>query len=105
MPRANGPRVSAPRIKAQMCEIGRRIWLKGFCAGNEGNHSCRIADDRILCTPTRVSKGFLKPTDICTVDMDGRQIAGTRKCTSEVLLHLAIYRERPDVRAVVHGHP
>src|SRR5687767_13433537 len=93
------------KLKEQMCEIGRRIWLKGFCAGNEGNHSYRIGPDRVLCTPTGISKGFLKPDDICTVDMEGKQVAGTRKRTSEILMHLAIYKARPDVRAVIHSHP
>mgnify|MGYP006159639085 CR=1 FL=1 len=88
-----------------MCEIGRRIWLKGFCAGNEGNHSYRIGPDRVLCTPTGISKGFLKPDDICTVDMEGKQVAGKRKRTSEILMHLAIYKARPDVKAVIHSHP
>jgi L-fuculose-phosphate aldolase len=93
------------KLKEQMCEIGKRIWLKGFCAGNEGNHSYRIGPDRVLCTPTGISKGFLKPDDICTVDMEGKQVAGKRKRTSEILMHLAIYKARPDVKAVVHSHP
>jgi L-fuculose-phosphate aldolase len=97
--------VSEFKIKEQMCEIGRRIWLKGFCAGNEGNHSYRIGDNRVLCTPTGISKGFLKPDDICVTDLEGKQIGGTRKRTSEVLLHLAIYKARPDIKAVVHSHP
>jgi len=98
-------RVSEWKIKEQMCEIGRRIWLKGFCAGNEGNHSYRLSDNRILCTPTGISKGFLKPEDICTVDIEGNQVSGKRKRTSEILLHLAIYKARPDIKAVVHSHP
>jgi L-fuculose-phosphate aldolase len=98
-------RVPEFKLKEQMCEIGRRIWHKGFCAGNEGNHSVRIGPDRVLCTPTGISKGFLKPDDICTVDMEGKQVAGKRKRTSEILMHLAIYKARPDVKAVVHSHP
>jgi L-fuculose-phosphate aldolase len=98
-------RVSEWKIKEQMCDIGRRIWTKGYCAGNEGNHSYRIAENRVLCTPTGISKGFLKPDDICTTDMEGKQVAGTRKRTSEMLMHLAIYKARPDVKAVVHSHP
>ena len=98
-------RVPEFKLKEQMCDIGRRIWHKGFCAGNEGNHSYRIGADRVLCTPTGISKGFLKPDDICTVDMEGKQVSGKRKRTSEILLHLAIYKERPDVRAVIHSHP
>src|SRR5678816_1850058 len=97
--------VSEWKLKEQMCDIGRRIWQKGFCAGNEGNHSYRIGENRILCTPTGISKGNLKPDDICTVDMEGKQISGTRKRTSEINLHLAIYKARPDVRAVIHSHP
>ena len=99
------PRMSEFQLKEQMCEIGRRIWYKGFCAGNEGNHSYRIGENRVLCTPTGISKGFLKPDDICTVDLEGKQITGKRKRTSEILLHLAIYKARPDIKAVVHSHP
>lgn len=98
-------RVSEWKVKEQMCDIGRRIWVRGFCAGNEGNHSYRIAENRILCTPTGVSKGQLKPDDICTVDLEGKQLAGSRKRTSEINLHLEIYKARPDVRAVIHSHP
>lgn len=96
------------QTKKEMCEIGHRIWQRGFCAGNEGNHSVRISDDRVLCTPTGISKGFLTPDDICVVDMDGTQVepnAKGRRRTSEVLVHLAIYKKREDVRAVVHSHP
>ena len=98
-------RVSEWKLKEQMADIGRRIWLKGFCAGNEGNHSYRLGEDRVLCTPSLISKGSLKPDDMCVVDMTGKQVTGHRKRTSEILLHLAIYNERPDVRAVIHSHP
>src|ERR1051326_455267 len=79
---SNGNRVSEWKIKEQMCDIGRRIWLKGFCAGNEGNHSYRLSENRILCTPSLISKGNLKPDDLCVVDMTGKQVAGHRKRTS-----------------------
>src|SRR5688500_16776973 len=103
---ANGhPRISEFKLKEQMCEIGRKIWLKGFCAGNEGNHSYRLSEDRVLCTPSLISKGNLKPDDMCVVDMEGKQISGKRKRTSEILLHLAIYKEQPAARAVIHSHP
>jgi len=97
--------VSEWKLKEQMCDIGRRIWIKGFCAGNEGNHSYRIGPDRVLCTPTMISKGNLKPDDLCVVDMEGKQVSGRRKRTSEMLLHLVIYKEREDVKAVIHSHP
>src|SRR6266567_3732659 len=88
-----------------ICEIGRRLYNKGFAAANDGNITVRLNEREILCTPTMVSKGFLKPDDICKVDYEGKQLAGTRKRTSEVLLHLAVYKNRPDVNAVVHCHP
>jgi len=101
----SAPRIPEFKLREQMVEIGRKIWLKGFCAGNEGNHSYRLDKDRILCTPSLISKGNLKPDDMCIVDYDGKQLAGKRKRTSEILLHLAIYKERPDVKAVIHSHP
>src|SRR3712207_4441869 len=99
------PRISEFKLKEQMCDVGRRIWLKGFCAGNEGNHSYRLGPDRFLCTPTGISKGNLKPDDLCVVDGEGKQISGKRKRTSEILMHLAIYKARPDVTCVIHSHP
>ena len=93
------------QLKREICDIGRRIYNKGFAAANEGNISARLDADRVLCTPTLHCKGFLEPADICTVDMSGQQIAGAKNRTSEVLLHLEIYRQRPDIRSVVHCHP
>lgn len=99
---------SVYKLKQEMCEIGRRIWIKGFCAGNEGNHSVRLDGGRVLCTPTGLTKGFLTPDMICTVDMEGKQLDGRDfkwKRTSEVLVHLAIYKKRADVGSVIHSHP
>ncbi len=93
------------KLKEQICEIGRRVYAKGFAAANDGNISIRLNDREILCTPTMVSKGFLKPEDLCKVDYEGKQLAGTRKRSSEILLHLSVYKHRPDVQAVVHCHP
>jgi L-fuculose-phosphate aldolase len=70
------------KLKQDMCEIGRRIYAKGFAAANDGNITVRLNDKELLCTPTMVSKGFLKPEDICKVDYEGKQLAGTRKRTS-----------------------
>lgn len=92
-------------LKQQICEIGRRLYHKGFAAANEGNLSARIGDELVLCTPTLFCKGFMQPDDLCTVDLQGRQVAGRRKRTSEILLHLEIYRRRPELRAIVHCHP
>src|SRR6516162_1225799 len=93
------------KLKEQICEIGRRLYNKGFAAANDGNITIRLNDKEVLCTPTMVSKGFMKCADICKIDYDGKQLAGTRKRSSEVLLHLAVYKARPDVNAVVHCHP
>jgi L-fuculose-phosphate aldolase len=93
------------RLKEQICEIGRRVYAKGFAAANDGNISIRVGENEVLCSPTLICKGFMKPEDICAVDLQGNQIAGTKKRTSEILLHLAIMRARPDVKAVVHCHP
>ncbi len=96
---------SQTELREDICEVGRRIWQRGFVAFNDGNLSIRLADDLVLATPTGVSKGFLKPDMLVTVDLDGRQVSGHLKMSSEILMHLAIYRERCDVGAVVHTHP
>jgi L-fuculose-phosphate aldolase len=93
------------KLREEFCEIGRRVYNKGFVAANDGNFSYRMSEDRVLCTPTRVSKGFMKPDDLCVVDMDGKQVSGKRKRSSEILLHLAIMKTRPDVKACLHCHP
>ena len=93
------------KLKEEICEIGRRIYAKGFAAGNDGNISFRLGPNEVLCTPTMICKGFMKPDDLCTVDMEGKQLSGRRKRTSEVLLHLAIMKERPELKSVVHCHP
>ncbi|MEC7447654.1 MAG: class II aldolase/adducin family protein [Planctomycetota bacterium] len=97
--------VNVHKIKLDICDIGRRIYNKGFAAANDGNISVRISDNEVLCTPTMHSKGFLKPDDICHIDMTGKQIAGRKKRSSEALLHLEIYKQRPDLKSVVHCHP
>jgi L-fuculose-phosphate aldolase len=93
------------KLKEQICHIGRLVYAKGFAAANDGNISFRLNDREVLCTPTMVSKGSLKVEDICKVDYEGKQLAGTRKRSSEILLHLSVYKHRPDVKAVVHCHP
>lgn len=97
--------VNILQIKKEICEIGRRVYAKGFAAANDGNISYRISENEVLCSPTMICKGFMQPDDICSVDMNGKQVSGKKKRTSEVLLHLTIMKERPDVKAVVHCHP
>jgi L-fuculose-phosphate aldolase len=86
-------------------EIGRLMFQKSWVAANDGNITIRIDADRILATPTGVSKGMMKPDDLLVLDLHGNKIAGRRERTSEIAMHLKIYELRPDVRAVVHAHP
>ena len=93
------------KIKQQICDIGDRLYKKGFAAANDGNISVRIGQNEVICTPTLITKGFMTPEDLCLVDMEGNQLDGRRKRTSEVMLHLAIMKERPEIKSVVHCHP
>ena len=91
-------------LKQEICEIGRRLVLRQLVAGTDGNISVRLTESEVLCTPTMLSKGRMTPDDLCLVDLDGNQLAGKRKRTSEILLHLEILAARPDVQGVVHCH-
>ena len=92
-------------MKRAICEIGQRIYQRGFAAANDGNISWRIDERRVLCTPTMICKGFMQSDDLCVVDLAGNQLAGQRRRSSEILMHLAILKARPDVQSVVHCHP
>jgi L-fuculose-phosphate aldolase len=91
--------------KRQICEIGKRIYEKGFVAANDGNISIRISDNEFLITPTGVSKGFMTPDMILKVDGEGHVLDGDYRPTSEMKMHLLVYQERPDIQAIVHVHP
>jgi L-fuculose-phosphate aldolase len=91
--------------RQDIIEIGKLVFQKGWIASNDGNISIRLEDNSILCTPTAVCKGMMTPEDLIVCDMEGRKIAGTRERTSEIAMHLTIYRMRPDVRSVLHAHP
>lgn len=93
------------KLREFICEIGRRLYNKGFAAANDGNITIRLNEKEILCTPTGVSKGFMKPEDLCVVDYDGKQLRGGKRRTSEIFLHLAVYKNRPDIMGAVHCHP
>ncbi len=99
--------VSEYEIKKQICDIGKRIYDRGMVAANDGNISVKISDNEFLCTPTGVSKGFMTPEYICKVDADGNVIQANKgfKPSSEIKMHMRVYKERPDVQAVVHAHP
>lgn len=91
--------------RRQLARFGKWLYRTGFVPGTAGNLSVRIADELILATPTGMSKFLLKPSDMVLVHLDGRQVGGSHKVTSEIGMHLAIYSVRPDVQAVVHAHP
>lgn len=94
-------------IKKQICEIGKRIYNRGMVASNDGNISVKLNDNEFLCTPTGVSKGFMTPEYICKVDAKGNVLQAYEgfKPSSEIKMHMRVYKERPDVNSVVHAHP
>jgi L-fuculose-phosphate aldolase len=95
----------AKKIKDEICAVGKKLWHRSYVDGNGGNISYRLTDEAVLCTPTLVSKSDLKPEDMSLVDLDGNQLAGQRARTSEILLHLEIYKAVPEAKGVVHCHP
>jgi L-fuculose-phosphate aldolase len=92
-------------LRADIVEVGRRMYARGYTASNDGNISVRLGADRLLMTPKSVCKGFMTPDMMCVTDLDGRKLQGDRDPSSEMLMHLEVYRQRPDVHAVVHAHP
>ena len=96
---------SVEKIKQEICEVGHKLYSKGFVAANDGNISVKVSDNEFYCTPTGVSKGSLTPDMIIKVDAGGNKLEGELNPSSEIKMHLKVYRERPDVNAVVHAHP
>ncbi len=92
-------------LRADIVEVGRRLYARGYTASNDGNISVRLGADRLLMTPKSVCKGFMSPDIMCITDLQGRKLEGDRDPSSEMLMHLEVYRHRPDVQAVVHAHP
>lgn len=96
---------SEDALRADIVEVGRRLHARGYVASNDGNISLRLPGDRLLSTPKGVSKGFMTPEMMVVTDRSGRKVAGERDPSSELLMHLAVYQNRPDIQAVVHAHP
>jgi L-fuculose-phosphate aldolase len=92
-------------FRADIVEVGRRLYARGYVASNDGNISIRLDDDTILTTPKSVSKGFMTPDMMVVTDLSGKKLRGTRDASTELLMHLEVYKNRPDARAVVHAHP
>ncbi len=95
----------AEAVKLEICAVGKKLWNRQYVDGNGGNISYRIGPNEVICTPTLVSKFDLTPEDLCLVDLDGKQVAGKRPRTSEILLHMEIYKAVPEAKGAVHCHP
>jgi len=93
------------QIRADIVEVGRRLYARAYVASNDGNISVRLDEKRLITTPKSVSKGFMTPDMMVLVDYDGNKLSGERDPSSELPMHLEIYRNRPDINAVVHAHP
>ena len=93
------------QIRADIVEVGRRLYARAYIASNDGNISARLDEGRLITTPKSVSKGFMTPDMMVIVDYDGKKLAGERDPSTELPMHLEIYRNRPDANAVVHAHP
>ncbi len=92
-------------LKREIVEVGRRVYQRGYVASNDGNISARLDEKRVVITPTGVSKGFMTPEDLIVLDMEGKVVSGTKKPSSEMFMHLSVYKHRPDVMSVCHAHP
>ena len=93
------------KLRRELTRFGKMLHSMGFVAATDGNLSVRLDEDRVLVTPTCFSKGMMRPEDMVVVDLHGKKLSGTYNPSSEIVMHLTIYRMRPDVGAVVHAHP
>lgn len=102
---SDGKYYSDFEAKKIICEIGKRMYDRGYVAANDGNISVKSGPETIWCTPTGVSKGFMTPDIMVKLDLSGKVLSGKSKPSSEVKMHLRVYKENPEVNAVVHAHP
>ena len=100
-----GSAKSEQQHRADVCVTGRWMYERGYIVACEGNLSVRLDEERVLTTPTCMNKGMLSPDDLVIIDLEGRHVAGDRKASSELAMHLLFYRMRPDVQAICHAHP
>jgi L-fuculose-phosphate aldolase len=96
--------VDPAALRRDLVEVCRRAYQRGMISGTDGNVSARLSAERVLVTPAGMNKGYLEPGDLVEVDLEGIAVAGGTPST-EVLLHTAVYRVRPDAMGVVHAHP
>ncbi|HSJ63014.1 MAG TPA: class II aldolase/adducin family protein [Gemmatimonadaceae bacterium] len=92
-------------VRREILGVCRRLWERGLIAGRDGNVSVRLPDGHILVTPAGMPKQDCGDEDLVVLTLDGRRVGGAREASTEVAVHLRIYRDRPDVFAVVHAHP
>jgi L-fuculose-phosphate aldolase len=106
---AGGKRLSEHEMRQEMVRVGRLMWERGYVAATDGNLSARLGGDRLLVTASGLSKGFLSSDNLVVIDLDGDPVSSYRgrglRPSSEISMHLEVYRQRPDVGAVVHAHP
>lgn len=98
-------KVTETELRELICEAGRRMYGRNLVGATDGNISAKLGENRYLCTPSSTSKGFMRPEDLIIADGEGNKIDGNGAVTTEFFTHLAAYEERPDISAVVHGHP
>ncbi len=107
--RAPAKRLSEHELRREMIRVGRLMWERGYVAATDGNLSVRTGANRLLVTASGVSKGFLSDEDLVIIGLDGKPVSSYRGRdsgpSSEIAMHLEVYRQRPDVNAVVHAHP
>lgn len=96
---------SLPELREELCQVCGLLYRRGYVVSNDGNVSIRLGEGQVLITPSGVSKGRLTPDMLVVCDLEGRVLSGNRHPSSEAAMHLLVYRERPDVGAVVHAHP
>lgn len=99
------PETSEREVRRHIVEVCRRIYARGWITATDGNVSALVGSERIVCTPTAINKGSMSEDDLIVIDRRGKKLSGTRPPSSEILMHLAAYDERPDVGGVVHAHP
>jgi len=91
-------------MKKEICDIGKLLYERGMLAGTDGNISVKLDDDRIMVTPSGIAKGRMNPDEMVIVDINGKHLQGNQKASTELLMHLAVYKMRPEITACVHSH-
>ena len=96
---------SEAELRQQIADFSRLTYQKSYLASTDGNLSARLPDGNVICTPTMINKGFVRPGDSVVVNLEGQHVRGERKASSEIAMHTLVYKLRPDINAVVHCHP